>query len=172
MIKRRMVLACVSAILLVCAPAFAEETWNPEGRVVQFADSHVDLTYVRSDWTSQYDAMTHGPGPISFNDCAAVVNRANVPIAHIQLIFAAVDEHGLAQRPALPVDIRFKTASSAVGSTNTGCRRYGYANGDQGLWLIAWVNRVDFADGTSWSAPSGEELNAAILEALPHSLQF
>jgi hypothetical protein len=40
------------------------------------------------------------------------------------------------------------------------CRLQGYANGDRGLWLVAWVNEVDFSDGTSWHAPA--ELNDMI----------
>lgn len=169
----------LSAVWRSCAILFAVasfvpceglcQQWQPRGSVVQFSNSKIELLSVRSDWTSDFDYTAGRPGPIYFNDCVAFMNRAPVAATHIQFVFAAVDNGGIMRRPPLPLDIHYRANSGAKYTENANCRNYGYANGDRGLWLVGWVNRVDFADGTSWTAPTGDALTEAIRDALPSS---
>lgn len=94
------------------------------------------------------------------------MSTAAVAVTHVQIVFAAVDELGIVRRPPLPLDVHVRM-NPGDRSSQGGCREHGYANGDRGLWLVAWVNRVDVVSGGSWIAPTGEPLTAAIQGALP-----
>ena len=113
------------------------------------------------------DPSTFGEGPIYFNDCATFEDTGAVGVTHIQVMFAPVGGAGTPRQAPMPVDVRYKAHPTAPGSTLAACRDHAYANGAGGLWLAAWVSEVDFADGTSWHAPSGAPLYAAISAAIP-----
>jgi hypothetical protein len=132
--------------------------------------SRIELISVTSDWTSDpefFDGRTQ-QGPIYFRDCLSFVDRAAVAVTHIQFMYAAVDAEGAIRRPPLALDIHYRAEPGQVRNDFSNCRDYAYGTGDRGLWLVAWVNVVDFADGTSWHAPPSDQLHATIEEALPH----
>lgn len=137
------------------------------GRPVDQQTSHIEMVSIRSPWTSDYDYTLHRQGAIYFNDCVSFVNRASVPAVHIQFVFAAVDTEGQPRRPLLPLDVRYSIAPNVLQEGPSICRLQGYANGDRGLWLVAWVNEVDFSDGTSWHAPAIKGMVPLIKDALP-----
>ncbi|HET9097540.1 MAG TPA: hypothetical protein VFN37_12820 [Candidatus Baltobacteraceae bacterium] len=161
------IIALVFIVILSVIPALSCGAAQSEGRVVQLPDSKIQLLYVRSDWTSNYDVINHRQSPISFNDCVAFVSQAGVAVTHIRFLFAAVDGEGHIRRPPLSLDVRYTIEPGSKHDERANCREHGYANGDRGLWLVAWVSRVDFADGTTWTAPALNRLSTTVEATSP-----
>ena len=133
---------------------------------VSIAGSRVTVLTVRSTWASDYDYGLRRQGPIYFNDCAQWVNDNSIDAVHVQLMFALVNAGGVLKSAVLPLDVRTDAKPGVIQNGANSCRDHAYANGTQHFWLVAWINRVDFADGTSWTAPTGDALTAAIRASL------
>lgn len=151
----------------VCALA-SESSWE-DAIPVQFLASNIELLEVRSTWASDFDYALHMQGPIYFNDCVAFRNTGRIPTTHVQFMFAGVDQAGSLKTPTLSLDVKYSVKQNESRGLRDTCRNHPIGNGERGLWLVAWVNRVDFANGTSWMAPTGDVLVEAIRSALPHS---
>jgi hypothetical protein len=156
------------AATIAMPSAWADETSQQEGRPVQQQASRIEIVSVRSPWTSDFDYGLHRQGSTYFKDCLSFVNRANVPVTHVQFVFAAVDTKGRPLHPLLPLDLRYAIKPNALQDGPSICREQGYGNGERDLWLAAWVSEVDYSDGTSWHAPDVNELIPSIEAALPH----
>ena len=136
---------------------------------VNLQGSRIELLTVTSDWASD-PMFLNGrvqQGPIYFNDCVTWVDRDDV-VTHVQFLFAAVTPEGEIKHKPLPLDARHR-ATAGEKPERANCRTWGYANGADGLWLVAWPNVVDFADGTHWQAPPIEQMSPYILDALPRA---
>jgi hypothetical protein len=151
--------------------ADAGRSWE-DALPVQFAASKIEILSVRSTWASDFDYARQMQGPIYFNDCVVFENTSSTTATHIQFVFALVNSAGELKTPALPLDVAYSAEPNTREDRRANCRDHAYANGADGRWLVGWVNRVDFADGTSWAAPTGAGLAAAIGKALPHRLRF
>lgn len=136
---------------------------------VQLPGLKIELVSVTSTWATDQVFMNGRiqQGPIYFNDCLTWINRADVDVTHVQFIYATVTPTGEVKHKPLPLDVRYRAHPGEKRDDHSNCRSYGYANGADGLWLVAWVNEVDFADGTSWHAPPQEKMQPYILNALP-----
>lgn len=156
------------ASALGAAHADTQRSWH-DGIPVQVVGSPIQLLTVRADWRTDFDFASRTQGPVYFNDCVTFVNNANVAATHIQFIFAAVDTAGDVKTPLLPLDVRYVAKVGALQNAAKNCRDHAYGNGYRGFWLVAWVNEIDFADGTSWHAPQAVDLMNNIRAALPAS---
>lgn len=169
------ILCALTLALLSVAPQrlMADTKRSPDGAIpVQFTTSGIVLLTVRSTWATDYDYGLHMQGPIYFNDCVTFKNTAGTAATHIQFIFALVDATGTIKTPALPLDVRYSAEPNKIEDRSANCRDHAYGNGVDGLWLVAWANRVDFANGVSWTAPQGRLLTDAIRAALPRQRPF
>ena len=101
-----------------------------------------------------------------FNDCLTLRNEGSIDVTHVQVMFAPVDLSGNIKRSPMPFD---SSRRIRPGATVTVCRDHAYANGVRGWWLVGWVNVVDFADATTWHAPTGAQLRDAIVNAIPQA---
>lgn len=168
-------LAVMYLVLLIGAPgqlmADADSSWE-NAVPVQLRGSNIEVLAVRSTWATDYDYARQMQGPVYFNDCVVFENRAPIAATHVQFIFALVDSSGELKTSPLPLDVRYSSEPDKREDQAANCRDHAYANGADGYWLAAWVNRVDFADGSSWNAPAGDELRAAIRAAFPRRIQF
>lgn len=134
---------------------------------MNFDDSHIEIVSVSSNWASDPDYVNNRQGPIYFIDCLRWINRAGSDVSHVQFMYAAVTPDGVVRYKPLSHDVHYLAKRNESRSDASNCIRHGYGNGINGLWLAAWVNEVDFADGTAWRAPTGSDLQAAIVDALP-----
>lgn len=129
-------------------------------------DSHIKVLSVTSDYAID-QVFLNGrvqQGGIYFNDCLTFVNVNVLAATHLQVNFALVDENGAIKRTPMPYDTHDR---AEPGAKHVACRDHAYANGARGWWLVGWVNVIDYADGTTWHAPTGAALQSAIFEALP-----
>lgn len=147
------------------AASATDSPWQ-YGTGVQLANVQIHLDSVRSGWESDYDPITNSQGPIYFNDCVAFTNRSAFGVAHVQIVFAAVNSAGAPERPLMPLDIRYKAKPLYPQQKGAGCRLHAYGNGVGGLRLVAWVSVVDFANGTSWHAPPMAQIIPRIVNAI------
>ncbi len=148
--------------------AAAGRSWH-DGIPVQLAGSHIELISVTSDVASDQMFLNGRvqQGPLYFNDCLTWVDRADVAVTHAQFIYATVTTEGEIKHKPLPLDIHYRAQPGEKRDDRNNCRDHAYANGADGLWLVAWVNEVDFADGTSWRAAPIDQMQSYIIEALP-----
>jgi hypothetical protein len=147
---------------------FADDSSWEHGLSVQLPESRMRISDVVSQWANDPTFLNGRvqQGPIYFNDCLTLVNAANVVAVRVQVAFAPVGVDGSIKRPVMPFDLWTRLEPGARRSV---CRDHAYANGAKGWWLVGWVSAVDFADGSSWRAPTGTALQAAIVEALGKS---
>ncbi len=162
-LSRRLLLS-VSLLLAMCGPVSAVH-WQDENHVdgfpIQFPESQIRITNVYADGVEEGD--THVALP---ETCVIYVNDGPKPVAHLQFDFAAVSADGTIGIPE-PYDT---TGRFAVGvlqnSGNYNCRlsRFGQVVDGQlrqvrlvgrleVYRLVAWVDKVVYADGTTWTAP-------------------
>lgn len=52
------------------------------------------------------DVMVSRTGQVTYQDCVAITNRSTSTVAHVQVVFSAVDVQGTPKRPNLPLDLR------------------------------------------------------------------
>src|SRR5579862_5409908 len=139
---------------------------DSHGLAVQIAASKIDILSVSSSSAFDYDPASGGVTPTYFNDCVIYESVTDSLPNHIQFTFAMVDGRGELTQSPLPVDLRSKDQSRSVDKKGSTCRRHAYQNGWRKLRLVAWVNVVDFADGTHWQAPPVDQMKSYILAAL------
>ncbi|MDB5094984.1 MAG: hypothetical protein JWO85_3085 [Candidatus Eremiobacteraeota bacterium] len=155
-----------AAALVALLALAASDPWSV-GIPVQLPLSPLQADRVASKWVVEFDYARNRPTEIVYQDCIVLVNRSSsATITRTQVVFGAVDPDGKPKRPNLPLDVRETIKPGGSLSGASGCRSRGYANGDRGLWLVGWVEEVDFADGTSWHAPPENEVLAQITSAL------
>ena len=153
-------------IVFSMGSALADDTRWEHGLSVQLPDSRFRVSDVTSPWASDptfFNGRTQ-QGPIYFNDCLTLRNEGSNDVTHVQVMFAPVDLAGNIKRTPMPFDTSRRILP---GATITICRDHAYANGARGWWLVGWVNVVDYADGTTWHAPTGAKLREAIVNAIP-----
>ena len=161
----------VAAVLMSLA-LLSAEPWSV-GIAVQLPTSPLQLERVASKWILELDYARSRPQQITNSDCATFVNHSGSSVTHVQIMFSAVDGEGIPKRRSLSFDMRETVKPGQSSSDFARCLSDGYANGDRGLWLVAWVNEVDFADGTSWHAPPEKDVVAYIALAVrDHSGQL
>ncbi|HET7813034.1 MAG TPA: hypothetical protein VFL13_01540 [Candidatus Baltobacteraceae bacterium] len=131
-----------------------------DGIAYNAPEAPVKLTRVYSYWTSDFDPSSRMQGPIYFNDCAEIKNLSSRVITHMQIVFASVDKLGSVKPPTFPLDIKYRLEPGSVHNELVNCRDHAFANGDRGLWLAAWIQTVDFADGSRWTAPATVPLHS------------
>ncbi len=157
----------VGFFVAVCTVYAAETRPWTEAVPVNIDGSHIEIAAVSSDWASDYDVINRRQGPVYYNDCLTWVDRGDVAVMHVQFVFATVTTEGEIKHELLPLDVHHKAVPGEKRGDISNCRDHAYANGADGLWLIAWPNVVDFADGTHWQAPPIEQMTPYILDALP-----
>src|SRR5215472_4807066 len=81
---------------------------------VNFDGSHVEVTAVTSDWTTDQMFLNGRvqQGPIHFNDCLSFTTHGDPQVTHVQFIFAAVSPTGDVKEKPLPVDVRIKVGET------------------------------------------------------------
>lgn len=157
--------AIICAVFSTLRPGVADEAWQ-KGLAVQNPDSKIALLSVRTTLGMDYDFARRTQGPTYFNDCVTIVNRSAVDVVHMQFMYAMVNDEGIVKvRPGY-VDVRYRAKPGEVRDDRSNCLDHGFANGG-GLRLVAWVNEADFSDGTSWHAPSIDQIEPYIRGALP-----
>lgn len=102
--------------------AYAEDSVL-SGIPVQLPGSRLALVSVTSPWSQDIDYPAGRPGGIYYNDCVTFINKANVATTHVQFIFAAVDDNGVAKRPLLPLDVSFSVAPGTQNNQGA-CRQH------------------------------------------------
>ena len=157
--------AAVLLIVLCLIAAAPYDSWM-HGVPVQQSGSHIEIASVTSRARSDFDPYTRLPGPIFFDDCIALINRGVTAAVHVQVVFVGVDQFGNPRRKQLPLDVRRIMPPGAKEDGEDLCRYHVYPNADRGYRLAAWVNEVDFSDGTSWHAPPVAKLIPLIQRAL------
>jgi hypothetical protein len=103
-----------------------------------------------------------------YEDCIQFFNGAPSAVRHVQAAFTLVDADGSIRRPVMPVDDGDIVAAWVSSGQYGACRFDAYEDGDAGLRLVGWINRVDFDDGSSWNAPTQDHLEAAIRATVSH----
>lgn len=141
-------------------------SWH-DGVPVQYAESRIEILTVSDNLASDFDYAMHMQGAIYFNDCLNYINHGRVATKRIQFMFATVSNDGYLKGNPLPLDIRVSALPGILQGAV--CRDHAYANGYGGLWLVAWVNVVEFADGTSWQAPPANQMADQIKSSLPRA---
>jgi hypothetical protein len=136
------------------------------GIPVQLAGSPLQIDRAASRWVVGFDYAKGRADSVTYEDCATFVNRSTSTVTHAQVIFAAADGDGNLRRRSLPFDVRYTLKPGEASPKFIRCLPNGYGNGERGLWLIAWVNEVDFADGTSWHAPPENDVLPQIVSTL------
>ena len=132
---------------------------------VNLGGSEIEIASVSSDWASDYDVINRRQGPIYYNDCITWIDRDDT-VTHVQFVFATVTTEGVIKHELLPLDAHHR-AVAGEKPERANCRDHAYANGADGLWLVAWPSEVDFAGGTHWQAPPIDQMTPYILQALP-----
>lgn len=136
------------------------------GIPIQLPQSPLHIDQVASNLAVIVDHAKGRAEYLRFEDCVSLVNRSPSTVTHEQVVFAAVDRDGTVKGPKLPFDLRETLKPGESSPRFHRCRSDGYGNGENGLWLVAWVNKVDFADGTSWHAPPEKDVLASIASAV------
>ncbi len=149
---------------------FGSAPTSNDGVAVQFPQSNVEVLLVQSEPLSDYDVIDQRQGATYYSDCLTYLNRGDVAIKRVQFSFALISGDGQIQGRTLPVDVVYKVAPKDLRTVRGACRKYAYANGERGFKLVAWADAVDFADGTSWRAPTtGSEMTNMIRQAVTDS---
>jgi hypothetical protein len=158
--------AAVPALALALVAFAGSELWSA-GIPVPLSRSPVQVDRVASRWVAEFDYTTNRPSGITFSDCVVLVNRSSsVAMTRAQVVFGAVDPDGVPKRPNLMLEVRKPLEPGQSAPIYSTCLAHGYANGDRGLWLVAWISEAHFADGTSWHGPADEELLLQIASAV------
>ena len=156
-IHRIAALACCLSLLTASFPL------SSPGIAIRFHRPPITVSSVWSTATFDYDFVTGGVGSTHFNDCLHYVVNAKRSITRVDFLFALSTPRGKFRGRALPVSVVYRTVATIAKSEKmAACRRYGYEDGTWGLRLIAWVNEVDFSDGTIWRAPTSHNLRLII----------
>jgi len=163
MLSRRLVLP-VALVLAVGGPVSAAH-WQDENHVdgfaIQFPGSQIQITKVYADGVEEKGAHVALP-----ETCVIYVNNGPKPAAHLQFDFAEVSTDGKIGIPE-PYDTTGKFAVGVLqNSGDYNCRLSHFGQVVDGQLrqirvigrpevyrLVAWVNRVVYADGTTWTAP-------------------
>lgn len=159
----RRIALVVALLLAALGPAGARPDENHvDGFAIQFPSSQIEITSVYADGVTEYPEQ-HIAVPVT---CVLYVNQGPKPVVHIQFDFAAVRADGKVNKPE-PYDTTGKFAVGVLqrsGDYNCRLSRFGMQVLDGQLKdtrifgrpavyrLVTWVNKVVYADGTTWEA--------------------
>jgi hypothetical protein len=131
-----------------------------DGYPIQFPASQIEITKVYADGVEQEGHHVALPAT-----CVIYVNKGPKPVVHVQFDFAAVPSDLKIGIPE-PYDTTGKFAVGVLQNSGYyNCRLSHFGQVLDGqlrrirvfgrpefYWLVAWVNKVVYADGTTWEA--------------------
>ncbi len=162
---RRANLALAVALLLAIGGPASAARWaddnHVDGFAIQFPSSQIEITKVYADGVVEDPSFS-----VALPEtCVIYVNKGPKPAVHFQFDFAEVSSDGKIGIPE-PYDTTGKFAVGVVqnsGDYNCRLSRFGQVLDGQlrqirvfgrpeVYRLVAWVNMVVYADGTTWEA--------------------